>query len=59
MPCLVSLAGKDSDFQSLSWATWATESQMETEKRISVALKFDGVATAYQFQLLILLTGAE
>ena len=59
MPCTVSLTGKDEDFQSLSWATWATESQMETEKRISVALKFDGVATAYQFQLLILLTGAE
>ena len=24
MPCLVSLTGKDDDFQSLSWATWAT-----------------------------------
>jgi hypothetical protein len=24
MPCLVSLTGKDGDFQSLSWATWAT-----------------------------------
>ncbi len=24
MPCLVSLTGKDADFQSLSWATWAT-----------------------------------
>jgi hypothetical protein len=24
MPCLVSLTGEDSDFQSLSWATWAT-----------------------------------
>jgi hypothetical protein len=29
MPCLVSLTGKDSDFQSLSWATWATEEQEE------------------------------
>jgi hypothetical protein len=35
MPCLMSLTGKDSDFQSLSWATWATESQMENEERIS------------------------
>jgi hypothetical protein len=26
---LVSLAGKDADFQSLSWATWATRSWME------------------------------
>src|SRR5262245_19015520 len=24
MPCLVSLTGKLSEFQSLSWATWAT-----------------------------------
>jgi hypothetical protein len=35
MPCLVLLAGKDADFQSLSWATWATKSQMQNEKRIS------------------------
>ena len=38
-------------FQSLSWATWATESQMENEECI-----FGGVATAYQIQLLVLLT---
>ena len=25
MPCLVSLTGKDDDFQSLSWATWVTK----------------------------------
>ena len=31
MPCLVSLTGKDDDFQSLSWATWATTSQMEKD----------------------------
>ena len=43
---------EDSDFQSPSWATWATESQMENEERIFVR----GVATAYQIQLLVLLT---
>jgi hypothetical protein len=40
MPCLVSLTGKDADFQSLSWATWATESQMENEERISGVAAF-------------------
>ncbi len=32
MPCLVSLTGKNDDFQSLSWATWATGGK---EKAIS------------------------
>ena len=52
MPCLVSLTGRERDFRSLSWATWATESQMENEERIFVG----GVANAYQIQLLVLLT---
>jgi hypothetical protein len=50
MPCLVSLTGKGSDFQSLSWDTWATKSQMENEKRISAALQ-----PPTKIQLLILL----
>ena len=29
MPCLVSLTGIDCDFQSLSWATWATSTHQD------------------------------
>jgi hypothetical protein len=48
MPRLVSLTGKDNDFQSLSWATWGYRISDKTKSY------FGGVAAVYQIQLLVL-----